>query len=200
MLGKHQHKIHLWSYEMSERKWLWLDLETEGLDPQKHRILEVAAIKDGSLQKDGSVQMFHAVIGVKTDPAAMSPAALDMHTKNGLLEEINTKGGMELASTEQALIDYLGGEENKGWILCGNTIRFDHGFLKVHMPRLFSMLHYRMIDVSSFKEYFRGIHSVEFYKPDIAHRATEDILASVEEMAFYSKFISMPGVHHDRCH
>ena len=72
--------------------------------------------------------------------------------------------------------------------LCGNSIGVDRRFLDRYLPSVDRYLHYRSIDVSSFKELCRRWYP-EVYKgrPDKAesHRALDDIRESIEEMRYY---------------
>ncbi len=72
--------------------------------------------------------------------------------------------------------------------LCGNSIGVDRRFLDQYLPTVDQYLHYRSIDVSSFKELCRRWYP-EIYKgrPDKAesHRALDDIRESIEEMRYY---------------
>ena len=72
--------------------------------------------------------------------------------------------------------------------LCGNSIGVDRRFLDRYLPAVDRYLHYRSIDVSSFKELCRRWYP-EVYKgrPDKAesHRALDDIRESIEEMRYY---------------
>ncbi len=58
------------------------------------------------------------------------------------------------------------------------------------MPKLANTLHYRMLDVSSFKIVFEGIHNKKYDKKH-KHRAVEDILESIEELKFYLQFVKL---------
>ena len=65
------------------------------------------------------------------------------------------------------------------------------------MPRLAAFLHYRVIDVSSFKEVLKRWYPDQFEsfsKPKAGkHRALEDIKESIEELVNYRKhYISEP--------
>ena len=51
-----------------------------------------------------------------------------------------------------------------------------------HMPRLNEFLHYRILDVSSFKLVVNAMHPHLFYKKKNSHRAIDDIRESIEEL------------------
>jgi oligoribonuclease len=60
------------------------------------------------------------------------------------------------------------------------------------MPELAQRLHYRVIDVSSFKEVFRERFKIHFPKGN-AHRAVVDIHESIRELAHYLSFVHVPS-------
>ncbi|KAL3219140.1 hypothetical protein MRX96_030593 [Rhipicephalus microplus] len=57
------------------------------------------------------------------------------------------------------------------------------------MPRLDSLLHYRIVDVSTVKELARRWFREEYYQAlrlkTASHRAMPDILESIKELKFY---------------
>jgi oligoribonuclease len=183
-------------------KLLWLDLETTGLDPQKHEILEVGCIitdENFNAQSEFTSVVYPCSGGWI---ANMSPMAREMHEKNGLLKKIaEPENSLDpIGEVETKLIYWL--QENglfKDIILCGNSIHFDRGFIRQHMPHFYLMLHHRMIDVSSFKvlfnmRYNRGYH---YPIPDATHRALDDIKSSIDEMSFYCTAINVNLLSND---
>lgn len=107
----------------------------------------------------------------------IGPFCLNMHTKNGLLSDIQ-RDGRPLLNVDAALEVQLN-DRSPGVpvILAGSSIHFDRAFIKRHMPMTELRLHYRMLDVSSLK----------ISRPDVkfekvaAHRAGADILQSVAD-------------------
>ncbi|MES2614675.1 MAG: exonuclease domain-containing protein [Bdellovibrionota bacterium] len=74
-------------------------------------------------------------------------------------------------------------------ILAGNSIGQDRKFIDIWMPKLAQTLHYRMLDVSSFKIVFEGIYNQKFEKQK-KHRAVDDILESIAELEYYLSFLT----------
>jgi oligoribonuclease len=70
-------------------KLLWLDVETTGLDPNKDRLLEVAAlVTDLATPFDIEGEPVEGVFPVaEEDAKKFDPFIIEMHTKNGLLDE-----------------------------------------------------------------------------------------------------------------
>jgi oligoribonuclease len=68
-------------------KLLWLDVETTGLDPLKHRLLEVACfVTDLATPWHIESPLVQCVLPVaEGEDSTFDPFILNMHTKNGLL-------------------------------------------------------------------------------------------------------------------
>src|SRR5664279_3882550 len=119
-----------------------------------------------------------------------------MHTKSGLLPAIEAST-LSLADAGTQVIEYLGtqlpGPETAP--LCGNSIGVDRRFLDRYLPELDQYLHYRSVDVSSFKELCRRWYpSVYKKRPDKkeSYRALDDIRESIEELRFYRTNMLLP--------
>lgn len=178
---------------------VWVDLEMTGLDPARHVIVEIAAlVTDANLNilGDGVDLVIHAT---DDELAEMDDFVRDMHTTNGLLDDIRTST-LSLQDAEDAVLALIAehcSPEHPA-PLAGNSIATDRTFIKAYMPRLDEALHYRMVDVSSVKELARRWYPrVYFGQPDkgMAHRALADIIESIRELDYYrrSVFVAEPG-------
>ena len=159
---------------------LWVDLEMTGLDPEKDRILEVAAIvTDWNMEELGT---FTAV--VKVDEQLMRERMVgefweeNKESYNGLLGQV-----------ERELLEFLAQFKAETVYLAGNSIHQDRKFIEREWPELNKKLHYRMLDVSAWKVYFENALHRQFAKPE-NHRALDDIRGSIEELKWYLKMIS----------
>ncbi len=167
-------------------KLLWVDLEMTGLDVQQDVILEIAAeITDFDLKTIASyearIQQPHDVV-VKRMQANIwwkdYPQNRDDFVQR--LEE-----GKPMKQVEQELVALLATHfGNEPAILAGNSIHNDRNFIKQWMPAFDLKLHYRMLDVTSFKMIMQAKYGVDFEKPEV-HRAFEDIQASIAELQHY---------------
>ena len=174
---------------------VWIDCEMTGLDTVNDALIEVAVIvTDAELNPlgDGVNVVIAPPAGV-TD--RMDPFVRDMHTVSGLLEEL--PGGMTMAAAEALVLDYV-----REWVpdagkapLAGNTVGMDKTFLERDMPELMSHLHYRVIDVSSFKELARRWYPRIYFNSPAkhgGHRALADILESIDELRYYRAAMLVP--------
>jgi len=168
---------------------LWVDLEMTGLDPKNDVLLEIAAeITDFDFKTLGS---YEARIRQKRDVVVerMQKNIWWRDFPENRDEFVRRLGeGKELLQIEQemvALVQKHFGDEPA--VLAGNSIYNDRNFLRVWMPQLDLKLHYRMLDVSSFKILMQGKHG-EVFEKDSTHRAFDDIQASIAELQHYMEW------------
>lgn len=164
-------------------KLLWLDLEMTGLDAQKHVILEVAAlITDLDFNE---LARYEAIIKQTDDHLdAMDEWPTKQHAKSGLTKRVKDEGRRE-EEVETELVELV--EKHFGKepaTLAGNSIHMDRTFIRHHWPRLEAKLHYRMLDVSSWKIIMSGKYGLDFKKQS-SHRALDDIQESIAELQHY---------------
>lgn len=174
----------------------WIDLEMTGLNPETDVILEIATIITDSelnLVAEGPV------LAISAPPErleAMDDWNQKQHRKSGLLDRV-LASTETMESAEAQTLAFLAQHLPAGKIpLCGNSIWQDRRFLGRYMPRLESFFHYRIVDISSFKELAKRWYPdlVPFKKGD-AHLALADILESVEELRYYRDklFVAAPS-------
>lgn len=172
---------------------VWIDLEMTGLDPQVDVILQAALIiTDQQLQP---LESF--VTDVWQPPSAlevMSPFVREMHTKTGLLQRLS-QCTADLRRVEQLLLERVSGWCPYRPILCGNSIASDRKFIDRYMPSLAGYLHYRMVDVTSFKVLSDLWYppELQYKKPDSGqHDALFDIQQSIAELSHYRRTFFQP--------
>lgn len=170
-------------------KQLWLDLETTGLYPDQHHVLEVGLILTNGQQEE--ISRYQAVINQpKYVLEKMNDVCHDMHTSNNLMRE-SLQSTKLIDQVEQEILNFIRTHvyNNETLILCGSSIHFDRSFIKVHMHGLDKRLHYRMIDVTSYKEGIKGFFEYELPKSKPGHRSIPDIEGSLYEFKQYMKMI-----------
>ena len=159
-----------------------------GLDPDKDRILEVAAIVTDWDMKE--LATYEAVKKVSTGLIKKRMVGefweRYSHVKDGLVaQNANGKGSTVVEDELLTFLDeWFPGEERI--ILAGNSIHQDRKFIINEWPRLDKRLHYRMLDVSAWKVVFEHKFNRKLSKPE-AHRALSDIRGSIEELQYYLK-------------
>jgi oligoribonuclease len=182
----------------ADDRLVWLDLEMTGLDVNRHVIVEIAAlVTDGALEPldDGIDLIVHQPAAAL---AEMDDFVRKMHTRSGLVAEIEAST-LPLAEAGDAAIAYIRGHVPEPGIapMCGNSIGVDRRFLDQQLPELDRFLHYRSIDVSSFKELCRRWYPDVYRKrPSKAetHRALADVGESIAELRYYRDHMLQPVV------
>ena len=159
-------------------KLLWVDLEMTGLDPSTQRIIEVAAVvTDFELNETAR---YEAII---RQPDEVLDAAEDWPKENmqDLFAQVREAERDEETVVSQlvAFIKENFGEEPA--ILAGNSIHQDRRFIRQWWVPVEDVLHYRMIDVSSFKLWIYGTQGTKMEKGE-QHRALDDIQESITEL------------------
>lgn len=168
-------------------KLLWMDLEMTGLDENKDVILEVAVeVTDFNFK---TLETYEARVrgGTKQQVVARMQANVWWKDYPDNREDFLNKldQAQPLGVVEDELIELVNrhfGSEPA--VLAGNSIHNDRKFIARWWPSLDLKLHYRMLDVSSFKVLMQGKYGVVFEKQNV-HRAFDDIQASIAELDHY---------------
>lgn len=216
---------------MKKAKLLWVDLEMTGLDPEKDRILEIAAVATGwdleplgvpssaiaaskaaaAQSQDIKSSSFCCSPSPRTSSTIITPRyntcdraeftavvkvpeklmkermvgdfwEKNAESRDALMEQNVT--GKSAKEVEDELLEFIDKWFGKEVILAGNSIHQDRKFIDREWPEVAKRLHYRMLDVSTWKVYFEGARNERFVKPEL-HRALDDIQGSIEELKFY---------------
>ena len=192
---------------MTQHNFIWLDLETTGLDPRLPgaRILEVAAVlaaddREGDLS---IVQEFSAPIRATDADLKAAWASMDlndsafvhqMHTKNGLLAEC-AESDVTTGEVDDYLFswcqEFTGVLAPKGLTLAGFSVHFDRDWIRVHLPKFASCLSHRVFDISTLKAAAKIL--VAGYAPakGDAHRSLEDVKESLRAYAEWRSAVGL---------
>lgn len=175
------------------RKMFWIDLEMTGLNEGVDKILEVAVvITDLELTV---LETYHRVVYQPTSVLeAMNEWCKTTHGKSGLTALVPQ--GTPLETVEKELLElaerHFANTKEK-IVLCGNSVGNDQRFVFKYLPELAKRMHYRVVDVSSFKEIFRSKWNITVQKAE-GHRALDDIHESIKELQTYLAFVKVaPG-------
>ena len=168
-------------------KIIWMDLEMTGLDPEIDDIIEIASLvtdADLNIIAEGPELAIHQP---QSRFAQMDAWNQEHHGGSGLWKKV-VDSQLSLAEAEQLTLDFLkkqvGPNESP---LAGSSIWQDRRFITKYMKQIDNYLHYRLIDVSSFKEMvcrWYPVYPIKFEKKN-SHRALDDIRESINELKFY---------------
>ncbi len=186
-----------------------LDLETAGLNPEQHEILEVAAVV-GRFDADGNFVRFGGlsrVMPLRSDITTWHDEVIKMHSANGLLAEcasvrrqVTQAYSPHAQSDEGKLNEHrrrLDDElarlasnhpKDRKYTLVGNTVHFDLNFVKKYFPNFAAHLSHRVLDVSSVRLFLEMLGK-PYVKGDVAHRAMADVEMSLATLASYRDWV-----------
>jgi oligoribonuclease len=172
-------------------KLFWIDMEMTGLNVDAEVIIEVAAIIT-----DFDFRIIDTYEAVVKQPQIyidnMDDWNREHHTDSGLIAKI--PNGFEPDRVELNLIDLVkkhwpeGGEKP---MLAGNSITQDRLFIARYFRKFNNHLHYRMLDVSSWKIVMQKKYNYKYQKAN-SHRALDDIKESIDELKNYCSFLNVP--------
>lgn len=171
----------------SEENLIWIDLEMTGLDPEQHRIIEIATIvTDKNLQVLGEGPIL-AIHQVEDELSKMDDWCVRTHGDSGLTARVKASTMTE-AIAEQQTIEFLAQYIDAGVSpMCGNSIGQDRRFIYKYMPKLAEFFHYRNLDVSTLKELAKrwAPDVMNAFNKQSRHLAMDDIKDSIAELAHY---------------
>lgn len=171
----------------NDQRLIWIDMEMTGLDPEKERIIELAAVitePDLTVVAEGPVLVVHQSNELLD---AMDAWNKGTHAKTGLIDKVKASTLSE-ADAEEQMLAFLAEHVPSGKSpMAGNTIGQDRRFMVKYMPRLEAYFHYRNLDVSTLKELALR------WKPEVyrsfvkksRHEALADIYESIDELKHY---------------
>ncbi len=170
-----------------DKNLIWIDLEMTGLDPNTHKIIEIATIvtdPELNVLAEGPVI---AIFQDENELKKMDDWCTKTHTENGLVERVRQSLFTEEMAVEKT-IEFLSQWVPKGKSpICGNSVGQDRRFLFNYMLELEQYFHYRTLDVSTIKELVTrwAPETMKGFKKQGTHLALDDIRESIDELRFY---------------
>lgn len=164
--------------------WLWIKLETTGLDPHYGRVLEyAAAITDESLDVLAQCSAVLRATDADIAPLRVSERVVTMHTATGLWEECAVAPcTLAEADTQLASIasDLSGGRQHRVMI-AGCTPAFEISWVRAHFLRLAPWVSHRALDVTSVRAAVEAWLGPREWTLRPQHRAMPDLLCTIAD-------------------
>ena len=158
-----------------------------GLDVANEVPIEIAAIVTDIDFKE--IENYHAIIRQPQEFLdRMDAWNKEHHGASGLTAAVQS--GTAPDKVEAQMLQLVARHFEEPAIIAGNSIGQDRIFIAKYFPLLNAKLHYRMLDVTSWKIMMNGRYNVKFEKKG-AHRAIDDIRESINEMAFYLEHVKV---------
>lgn len=164
--------------------YLWLDLETTGLDPEQDAILEIGLIvTDENLSELATRRYLMAPPYDNAWFTQLDSHVQEMHVKSGLVaaldDPFNNFQYHDLIVVERQIINLIEPYLTDGKItLAGSGVGcFDMQVIRAQMPELAQRLNYYVIDVGCVRRFLRDICGV-VRLPElgtVTHRALDDV-------------------------
>lgn len=195
--------------------FVFLDTETTGIKPSENSILEIGVVlvDAGYNELDSQYWITKTPGSIYDMDKLYSSASRDdeyvqnMHIRSGLRDEFKGARNGTPDHWENEIVQWLMDRDADGMPMCGNTISFDRNFLAHHYPKINDLFHYRSIDVSSIREFYRlrypavadsvkdRVEEVMGHK-DVKHRTIADCRWSMETLRAFDE-LSMSQVRLD---
>lgn len=175
---------------INKNNLIWIDLEMTGLNPEKHKIIEISVVITNQYLKILSIGPLIQIYQNKNILSIMNQWNKKIHKKNNLINKVKNSQFNENKAEIEILKFIQQWVPKKKSPMCGNTISQDRRFLFKYMSKLESYFHYRHIDVSSIKELIKRWNPeiIKKYTKKKTHTALFDIYNSINELKFYKNF------------
>ncbi|MDA0989723.1 MAG: exonuclease domain-containing protein [Verrucomicrobia bacterium] len=188
--------------------YLWFDTEFTTLELESAHVLQIALIvTDANLKRLAPPEQDFKSI-VRLDDGVRCTAWVEENL-SGLLAQCRGPNAEPIAAANHRLGAYLDGilgppsdQIRLRPVLAGNSIQADWYLARKFLPALVDRMHYRVLDVSSWKVFWgnevgampfdkdnadllRQFFPGDFNSSQDAHDAHFDVLASIAELNFY---------------
>ena len=174
----------------------WCDLEMTGKSEDDDFIMEIAVLLTTVEAPYTEITRYVRCIKPE-DPCwqdRMDSIVVDMHTENGLIDDIETEG-ISLRQAEQELVNLLAVHGRPhSFQLAGSAVSHsEHKFLKAHMPGLTKWLQHPSFDIGHIRRALKYAgrpdliaYGHTFREGASNHRGLDDISDHINEWRHYA--------------
>ena len=174
-------------HTMKAHEFLWLDLETTGLDPRAGVVLEFAAVlcEDGEGDDFAIVQSYTGAVHHSQEALAsltIDTRVDEMHARNDLWADVaaSTTTTEEVDAFLTALAKSLT-PRKRSIVLAGSSVHFDRAWCAVHFPEFAKCLSHRVFDVTTLRRAVEAWAPKQEWIARDRHRALDDVMATIQE-------------------
>lgn len=170
-------------------KLLFLDIETNGLDPEKNAILEVGFILS-DFEYLGEIYREKSLIAVDIANAqhGADDFVREMHQKSGLWEDLvdprlyaGYVGSLGDVDAHLAALLRLLAPGEKVRLAGFSVASLDLPFVRLHMPATAALLSHRIFDCTTLRDALRAWNPRDEQKAEARHRVIEDCEYALNE-------------------
>lgn len=175
---------------------VWTDIETTGLSPFNDYILEVGAVvSDMTGTTKGTT--FSSVVNYDNFKEILSctnDKVKEMHSTNGLLEDIWMNKGDKIEDVDKNLYKWINditqkdcGRDAEECVIYfgGRSITLDRNFLQLYCPKSYSLYSHKSMDMTGPTVMMtrNGLLKDKnaYYRADVTHRALQDSIDCLEQ-------------------
>lgn len=176
--------------------FVWIDLETTGLEPHSGEILEVAWFITDNWEILSEPKSYVVTPGKDTfELIKQDTFAQTVHYDNGLLKDLMAGDTLLLEDIEDLILKdihkYNYNEVTP--VIAGASVHFDRSFIKEYMWRLDKELSYRHFDVSTLIRFFTdlGFWHLSEREGEKMHRALYDIQETYDLARKYVNLVNI---------
>ncbi|MCF6776283.1 oligoribonuclease [Thiotrichales bacterium 19X7-9] len=179
------------SESLKSKRWIWIDLEMTGLNPEEDRIIEIATIVTDTNLNIIAQGPVVAISQPQDLLDKMDDWCTKTHGESGLTKRVQESVITEAQAQEKTLEFLQTYVDENTSPMCGNSVWQDRRFLTKYMPKLEQFFHYRMLDVSTLKilaQHWKPL-VYERHNKEGKHLALDDIKESIDELAYYRDYL-----------
>lgn len=175
---------------------VWTDIETTGLSPFNDYILEVGAVvSDMTGISKGTT--FSSVVNYDNFKEILSctnDKVKEMHSTNGLLEDIWMNKGDKIEEVDKNLYKWINditqkdcGRDAEECVIYfgGRSITLDRNFLQLYCPKSYSLYSHKSMDMTGPTVMMTRNNLLKdknaYYRADVTHRALQDSIDCLEQ-------------------
>ena len=195
----------------------WFDAEVSSLELERAALLQVAAVVTDAQLRPLADDLGPLEMAIQLDPSVEVSPWVKEHL-SGLISRCGEANAVSVDEADERLSEWL--QAHFGMIsesvherplLAGNSVHNDWLMVRRHLPKFHGGLHYRLLDVSSFKTVWEAwgdtsafdkeqLDELNRYLPGggmnriTPHDALFDIQASIAELAYYREKLGFDSI------